>query len=76
MKAVHRALVWKRCAYVKEQLYRPAIAHLLSVIALILNTEQRFGKQGYPLYRYLRNFDDFPPESFSSFYVALIQGEH
>jgi predicted anti-sigma-YlaC factor YlaD len=74
-KAVHRALAWKRCAYVKEQIYRPVAAYILSVLYLILNAEHRAEKRGYPSYRYLRNFDDFPPESFSSVYVALIQGE-
>ncbi len=75
-RAVHHALAWKRRAYVKEQLYRPFIAYVFSAFALLLHAGGKHGKGDYPTYGYLRNFDDFPPESFSSMYVALIRGEH
>ncbi len=75
-RAVHHALAWKRCAYVKEQLYRPVVAYVFSALALLLRAEGKHGKRGYPTFGYLRNFDDFPPESFSSMYVALIRGEN
>jgi anti-sigma factor RsiW len=71
-KAVHRAAAWERCAYVKEYLIRPAAAYALSVLSLAFN--HAAGKRRYPAYRYLRNFDDFPPESLSSIYVTLVEG--
>ncbi len=70
---VRRVASWRRCAYVKEHFYRPAVSLLLSGVALIIGLDA--AERRAPAHGYLRNFDDFPPESFSSVYVALIQGE-
>jgi predicted anti-sigma-YlaC factor YlaD len=71
--AVHRAAAWKRCAYIKEYLYRYAVAF----VSLIFMSEYEASiKRRYPVYRYLRNFDDFPPESLSGIYITFIQGEY
>ncbi len=72
-RTVHRVSSWRRCAYVKEHFYRPAVSFLLSGVALIVGPDATDRRS--PAHGYLRNFDDFPPESFSSVYVALIQGE-
>lgn len=71
-KSVYRAASWKRGAYVKEHFYKPAIAFMRSVISLLFYPGDG---SGYPINRYIRNFDDFPPESLSSIYISLIQGE-
>ncbi|MEW6108049.1 MAG: zf-HC2 domain-containing protein [Nitrospirota bacterium] len=74
---VHRAVAWLRCEYVKNYLYRPAVAYVLSVVSLVFYFEAGAAKKrAYPAYRHLLNFDDFPPESLSGVYVAFIQGEH
>lgn len=70
-QAVHRAANWKRCAFVKERLWKPAVAFALETLSFIFGPEQTYA----PANRYLHNFDDFPPESLSSVYVTLIQGE-
>lgn len=72
-RAVHRVVSWTRCEYVKEHLYRPSVAYALSVISLAIHNASI--KRRYPSYGYLRTFDDLPPESLSSIYVTLIQGE-
>ncbi len=72
-RTVYRVSSWRRCAYVKEHFYRPVASFLRTGVAFIVGpyaADRRF-----PAHGYLRNFDDFPPESFSSAYVALIQGE-
>ncbi len=75
VKTVHRAASWMQCDYVKEHLFRPAVTHLFSVVSLLYFESGRLKKRSDPSYRHLRNFDDFPPESFSSFYMELIQEE-
>ncbi len=72
-RTVHRVASWRRCAYVKEHLYRPVASFLRTGVAFIAGPYT--ADRGSPANGYLRNFDDFPPESFSSVYVALIQGE-
>ncbi len=67
---VRRVASWRRCAFVKEHIYRPVVSFLIALIAGPYPADQRS-----PAHGYLRNFDDFPPESFLSIYVSLIQGE-
>jgi anti-sigma factor RsiW len=68
---VRRVAAWRRCAFVKEHISRPVVSGLRAGFALLVGPAgRRFPSNGY-----LRNFDDFPPESFSSVYVALIQDE-
>jgi len=62
-KIMRRAAWWKCWAYVKEQIVLPVATFVSS-------------RGCYPAYRYLRNFDDFPPESLSSIYISFIQGVH
>jgi len=77
LKTVHRASSWKQCDYVKEHLFRPAVAYVLSAVSLVFYFEAgAFKKRANPAYRHLRNFDDFPPESLSSIYIGLIQEEY
>ena len=77
LKTVHRAASWMQCDYIKEHLFRPAVAYVLSAASLVFSFEAgALKKRAYPAYRHLRNFDDFPPESLSSIYIGLIQEEH
>jgi anti-sigma factor RsiW len=77
LKTVHRAASWMQCNYVKEHLFRPAVAYVLSAVSLVFYFEAgALRKRAYPAYRHLRNFDDFPPESLSSIYIGLIQEEY
>jgi len=77
LKTVHRAASWMQCDYVKEHLFRPAVAYVLSAASLVFSFEAgALKKRAYPAYRHLRNFDDFPPESLSSIYIGLIQEEY
>ena len=74
LKTVHRAASWRQCDYVKEHLFRPAVAYVLSAVSLVFYFEAgALRKKAYPAYRHLRSFDDFPPESFSSIYIGLIE---
>ncbi len=75
LQTVHSAGSWMQCDYVKEHFFRPAVAYMLSVVSLLLYFEAGGAKRAYPAYRHLRTFDDFPPESFSSIYLGLIQEE-
>ncbi len=71
--AVHRAASWKRCTAVKEYLFR----YVVAFVSLVFKAEyDAFIKRRYPAYRYLQNFDDFPPESLSGIYITFIQGEY
>jgi predicted anti-sigma-YlaC factor YlaD len=71
--AVHRAATWRRCAYIKEYFYRYAVAF----VSFVFTSEYDASfKRLYPAYPYLRNFDDFPPESLSGIYITFIQGEY
>ncbi len=72
-RTVYRVSSWRRCAYVKEHFYRPAASFLRTGVSLIVGLYSPDRRS--PAHGYLRNFDDFPPESFSSVYVSLIQGE-
>jgi len=77
LKTVHRAASWMQCDYIKEHLFRPAVAYVLSAVSLVFYFEAgALKKRAYPAYRHLRNFDDFPPESLSSIYIGLIQEEY
>ena len=73
---IHRVSSWKRCVYVKEHILMPAITALRPVFAIVLGPLEVDSARGRaPVNSYLRSFDDFPPESLSSVYISLIQGE-
>ena len=73
---IHRASSWKRCAYVKRHILTPALNVLRSVFSVVpWPLEANSDRRRTPVNAYLRNFDDFPPESLSSVYISLIQGE-
>jgi len=74
--AVHRASAWKRCAYVKGHILIPVLTVLRSVFSVVSwQLQANAGRRRTPVDAYLRSFDDFPPESLSSVYISLIQGE-
>jgi hypothetical protein len=71
--AVHRAASWKQCVHIREFLYGYAVAF----VSFVFKSEYDASiKRRYPAYRYLRNFDDFPPESLSGIYITLIEEEY
>ena len=73
---VHRVSSWKRCAYVKGHILMPALSVLRSAFSGVLwPLEANTDRRKTPFNAYLRSFDDFPPESLSSVYISLIQGE-
>lgn len=73
---IHRASSWKRCSYVKVHILMPALAVLRSVLSAVpWQLEPNRDRRRAPLFAYLSNFDDFPPESLSSVYISLIRGE-
>ena len=73
---IHRASSWKRCVYVKKHILMPALTVLRSVFAIVLGPLEVDSVRGRaPVNSYLHSFDDFPPESLSSVYISLIQGE-
>jgi anti-sigma factor RsiW len=60
----------------RRYLFKPALAGVLVIALLIigitgLNLENT-KKAGF--YPYLKNFDDFPPESFSNIYTSSLKG--
>jgi len=74
--AIHRAAVWKRCAYVKEHMLMPVLTVLRSVLSVVpWQLESNIDRRRAPLNAYLSSFDDFPPESLSSVYISIIHGE-
>jgi len=73
---VHRASSWKRCAYVKEHILMPSLTILRSALAVVpWPLESNVDRRKTPFNGYLHSFDDFPPESLSSVYISLINGE-
>jgi anti-sigma factor RsiW len=73
---IQKVSSWKRCSYVKEHILLPALAVLRSALSLALCQLEVDAKwKRTPFNAYLRSFDDFPPESLSSVYISLIQGE-
>jgi anti-sigma factor RsiW len=73
---LHRASSWKRCAYVKRHILIPALTALRSVLSVVpWQLESNIDRRKTPFNGYLHSFDDFPPESLSSVYISLIQGE-
>jgi len=73
---IHRVSAWKRCEYVKGHILMPALTVLRSVFSVVLwLLEANADRIRTPFNAYLRSFDDFPPESLSSVYISLIQGE-
>ena len=73
---LHRAYSWKRCAYVKEHILMPALAVLHTAYSLTFYLrEAAIDMRRTSFNGYLRSFDDFPPESLSSVYISLIQGD-
>jgi anti-sigma factor RsiW len=76
LATIHRASSWKRCAYVKGHILMPALAVLRSAFSLVFYPlEANSDRRRTPFNAYLRNFDDFPPESLANVYISLIQGE-
>ena len=54
----------------------PALSVLRSAFSGVLwPLEANTDRRKTPFNAYLRSFDDFPPESLSSVYISLIQGE-
>jgi anti-sigma factor RsiW len=73
---VQKASSWKRCAYVKAHILKPALAVLQSAFYFVLSPlELNLGPRNAPSNAYLRSFDDFPPESLSNVYMSFIRGE-
>jgi anti-sigma factor RsiW len=73
---IHRASSWKRCDYVKAHILMPAFAVLRSVLSVIpWQLQSNIDRRRAPVNGYLHSFDDFPPESLSSIYISLIEGE-
>jgi anti-sigma factor RsiW len=72
---IHRASSWHRCAYVKEHILMPVLAVLRSALLFVVGApETDVGRRRSPFDAYLRSFDDFPPESLSSIYIAFVKG--
>ena len=73
---IHRVSAWRRCAYVKEHILMPSFTILRSVIAVVpWPLKVASDRRRTPFNGYLHSFDDFPPDSLSSVYISLIQGE-
>jgi anti-sigma factor RsiW len=73
---IHRASSWKRCAFVKERILTPALTVLRSVLSVVpWPLEVAADRRRTSFNGYLHSFDDFPPDSLSSVYISLIQGE-
>jgi hypothetical protein len=73
---IHRVSVWKRCSFVKEHILIPSLAILRSLLSVVpWPLEVAADRRRTSFNGYLQSFDDFPPDSLSSVYISLIQGE-
>jgi chorismate synthase len=56
---------------------KPVLAGLLAIVLLIIGIAglslENTNKAGF--YPYLKNFDDFPPGSFSNIYISTVKGD-